>query len=281
MAKYRSIHEKIWKDPDFQLYSSESKLVFIYLCTNSSTSESGIYAITPKTIGDETSLKIDSVTKILKALKNIMWDEKHNYVYVRRFRVYNGGGAPDNIKKAIVTEFLQSSILPFWNNFVEDYPDYKDAILATGKPLTPTLFPPNPPPNSNSNSNSISIDRLGNLSPTVVQPLVTETKLPEYIKKELWDDFLAMRKKIKQVPTEKAKQLLLEKLEQLRMSGNDPNKVIEQSIMNNWKGLFPLNEQAGGAYHGTSPGFIPQPKGSAKPVKYIEGDEEESDQDNS
>lgn len=35
-----------------------------------------------------------------------------------------------------------------------------------------------------------------------------------------------------------------------------------------------------GGYHG-SPGFIPQPKGSAKPIKYIEGDEEEPPADNS
>lgn len=55
----------------------------------------------------------------------------------------------------------------------------------------------------------------------------------------------------------------------------------------NWDNLdkkkSPVTERSliGGKYHGTSPGFIPQPKGSAKPIKYIEGDEEEPPADNS
>ena len=141
MAKYRSIHVKIWDDPDFQVYTVEKKLLFVYLCTNPAASESGIYAVTPKKIADNTGVKQDLVRKILQSTKNVMWDEKLNFVYVRRFRVYNGGGAPENVKRAIVSEFLQSSYLPFWNNFVEDYPEYKAAILATGKPLPPH-FPP-------------------------------------------------------------------------------------------------------------------------------------------
>jgi hypothetical protein len=177
MAKYRSIHEKIWKDPDFQAYIPEGKLLFIYLCTNGSTSESGIYAITPKTIADETGIKQESIIKVMKNLKNVMWDEKLNFVYIRRFRLYNGGGAPENVKKAIVAEFLQSCNLSFWLKFVEDYPEYREPILATGKPLTPSLIPPTPPI-TNSNSNSNSIDRLENLSPTDAHPLENKAKKP-------------------------------------------------------------------------------------------------------
>jgi hypothetical protein len=263
MAKYRSIHQKIWKDPHFELYSSESKLVFIYLCTNGSTSESGIYAITPKTISNETSTKQDEVVKMLKSLRNVMWDEKNNYVYVRRFRIYNGGGAPDNIKKAIVAEFLQSSSLSLWVNFVEDYPEFKEVILATGKPLIPPL-PLNPNPVSisisNSISNSISIDGLPNPSPTVGQPLENEANLPSWIKKETWDAFLEMRRKIKKIPTEHAKKLLIKELEKLKNSGNEPNAVLNQSIMRNYTGVFPLDENRGGQYGtGTAPGRTERP----------------------
>jgi hypothetical protein len=101
-------------------------------------------------------------------LKNVIFDAKANYVYVRRFKLYNGGGAPDNIRKAIVSEFLLSSTSPLWNTFVEDYPRYNDAILATGKPLSPPLpLHPIPVTNSNSNSNSSSIEPLSNGSATV------------------------------------------------------------------------------------------------------------------
>ena len=168
MAKYRSIHQKIWTDPDFQAYPANGKLIFIYLCTNASTSESGIYAITPKTISDETGIEKEKVSALLMKLKNVIFDAKANYVYVRRFKLYNGGGAPDNIRKAIVSEFLLSSTSPLWNTFVEDYPEYNDAILATGKPLSPPLpLHPIPVTNSNSISNSSSIEPLANGSATV------------------------------------------------------------------------------------------------------------------
>jgi len=194
MAKYRSIHQKIWTDPDFQDYSATGKLIFIYLCTNASTSESGIYAITPKTISDETGIEKEKVSSLLMKLKNVIFDAKANYVYVRRFKLYNGGGAPDNIRKAIVSEFLLSSTSPLWNTFVEDYPVYHDAILATGKPLSPPLpLHPIPVtnPNTNSISNSSSIEPLANCSPTVDFASTTVAQQfpngwPTVAAKEIW-----------------------------------------------------------------------------------------------
>lgn len=74
--------------------------------------------------------------------------------------------------------------------------------------------------------------------------------LPEWIKKETWDAFIEMRISIRAKPTEKAIDLLITKLKLLKDQGNDPNKVIEQSIENNYKGLFPL--KAGGNGDGQS-----------------------------
>jgi len=266
---------KIWDDPDFEKYPVKKKLLFIYLCTNPSTSESGIYAVTPKKIADNTGIEQIDVIKILKDLKNVMWDEKMNYVYIRRFRIYNGGGRPDIIKSAIATEFLQSYKLSFWNNFIEDYPDFKNIILATGKPLNPTL-PLNPIPNSNSISisNSISKEPLTNGYPTVSQPLENDSKLPEWIDITLWNDFLEMRRKIKKPATEKAKKLLIVKLQTLKALGNDPRKVLEQSIINNYQGLFDLNQQRGGTYRGTNAAYKQQPAGTRPPLHTIDGDAE-------
>ena len=65
-------------------------------------------------------------------------------------------------------------------------------------------------------------------------------ELPGWINKETWDAFLEMRKKTKAPPTDRAKDLLIMELEKLKTAGNDPNSVLEQSIMNNWKGVFAL-----------------------------------------
>lgn len=58
--------------------------------------------------------------------------------------------------------------------------------------------------------------------------------------------YIEMRKKIKAPMTEKAIELALSKLESL--SGGDNDKAIEilnRSIMNSWKGLFPLKDEKG------------------------------------
>jgi hypothetical protein len=86
--------------------------------------------------------------------------------------------------------------------------------------------------------------------------LVKGLVIPDFIKKETWDNFLEMRLKMKAAPTEHAKGLLIKKLEELRSAGNDPNLVLEQSTMNNWKGLILLkNEQTGGK-HDVHPKYI-------------------------
>jgi hypothetical protein len=69
-------------------------------------------------------------------------------------------------------------------------------------------------------------------------------ELPDFIEKELWDDFLDMRKKIKKPATFKAQELLIKKLETLKQSGEDPNEVIRQSIMNSYQSLFPLKKES-------------------------------------
>ncbi len=71
--------------------------------------------------------------------------------------------------------------------------------------------------------------------------------LPSWIDKETWADFIEMRKKKRAPPAERAKQLLIRDLEKLRAAGNDPNEVLNQSIMRSYTGVFPLK---GGNYSG-------------------------------
>ena len=91
--------------------------------------------------------------------------------------------------------------------------------------------------------------------------------IPDFIDKETWNAFLEMRKKIRAVPTEHARDLLIKKLEELRDAGDDPNEVLKRSIMNSWKGIFPLKGGQGGAYRGSARQI--RPRGSyTKPEDY-------------
>lgn len=66
--------------------------------------------------------------------------------------------------------------------------------------------------------------------------------LPDWIPLPEWEGFLAMRKKIKKVPTDRAIELLIMKLEKLRADGEDVGAVLDQSTMGNYQGLFPVRQ---------------------------------------
>ncbi len=75
--------------------------------------------------------------------------------------------------------------------------------------------------------------------------------LPDWIKKETWDAFKEMRLRARAPLTERAKALVCSRLSSLRAAGDDPNEVLNQSVMNSWKGVFPLK---GGNGHGVNRG---------------------------
>jgi hypothetical protein len=73
----------------------------------------------------------------------------------------------------------------------------------------------------------------------------TRFALPDWVPLEPWNDFLEMRESLKAIPTEKAKALLVGKLQKPKFSGHDPKAVLEQSIERSWKGVFPVQENGG------------------------------------
>jgi DnaD/phage-associated family protein len=131
MAKYRAIYTKIWADPDFQEYEPEVKLLFIYLCTNPYTTESGIYPITLKTISNDIGIGLETVTQRLQNgyVKNIKYDFTNKHIFVRKLRKYNSGGSPALIEKSIQEDFSNSKrCYELWKLFIEEYPKFKGSI---------------------------------------------------------------------------------------------------------------------------------------------------------
>lgn len=69
-------------------------------------------------------------------------------------------------------------------------------------------------------------------------------ELPDWIDPEAWEGFVQMRKTIKKPLTDRAKKLALKELVKLRMEGQDPNEVLDQSTLKCWSGLFAVKGKA-------------------------------------
>ena len=64
--------------------------------------------------------------------------------------------------------------------------------------------------------------------------------VPPIIREEVWLGFEEMRRRIKKPLTNRARSLIVSKLKRL---GNDPNRILEESTMNCWAGVFPIKEK--------------------------------------
>ena len=70
-----------------------------------------------------------------------------------------------------------------------------------------------------------------------------EVYFPDDLLNQAFLDFIAMRKKTKSPMTDRAIQMATRKLNELSNGDNDlAIKILEQSIMNNWKDLYPLKQ---------------------------------------
>lgn len=141
----------------------------------------------------------------------------------------------------------------------------KSAVKRWGKPVTtvittvkPVLQPEGQPKGNSSSSSSSSSSSKDNLpsNESVIKrgkpqkPLV----IPNWIPQETWTAFLEMRKSLKKPATEKAQQLIISDLTKFKEQGYDPVVILEKSIKNSWRDVFPPKEGANGA-----PKRSPQP----------------------
>lgn len=86
----------------------------------------------------------------------------------------------------------------------------------------------------------------------LIENYTDSTDLRECIK-----DFIKMRAAIKKPLTDRALKILLDKLDKLESTEDRKIKVLEQSIMNSWQGIFPLKEEVNGRVKCTSDKYDP------------------------
>jgi hypothetical protein len=73
----------------------------------------------------------------------------------------------------------------------------------------------------------------------------TETlSLPDWLPVQEWKDFLESRQVLKAKMTPKAQNLAIKKLAKLKADGHSPKEVLEQTIYNGWRGLFPIKQES-------------------------------------
>lgn len=66
--------------------------------------------------------------------------------------------------------------------------------------------------------------------------------IPDWVPKQIWADFKEYRIRKKAPLTERAIKGIISKLEKLKLDGNDPEAVLDQTIVNGWTGIFEVKK---------------------------------------
>ena len=109
MATYRQIHTSFWQDGFVLGLTPEEKYFYIYLMTNSKTTQCGIYELPKRVIEMETGYNRETVDKLLDRFikyKKIMYSEDTQEVMLLNWIKYNAINSPK--VKACIKKELQT-----------------------------------------------------------------------------------------------------------------------------------------------------------------------------
>jgi hypothetical protein len=106
---------------------------------------------------------------------------------------------------------------------------------------TPPKVPPENPDPKDLKPDDSKPDDLKPKDPKQEKYNPKKHPIPSYIKLDLWEAFMDVRVDEKASQREQAIKTLITLIEKYKKQGSDPNAMIENSIVNSWKGVFPIN----------------------------------------
>ena len=137
-----------------------------------------------------------------------------------------------------------------WNIYQSDINEINNQINT---PLTNNQQATNKPLTTNKNEKNVKHEK----NKTIEGPVG--------VSKETWDAFIEMRKAMKAPLTTFSAKLIIDKLVKLSNdNGGGMELILQQSIANNWKGVFPLKDGNYGSGSFGSTGKVVEKAGRAK-----------------
>lgn len=235
MSRIRSIHPTQWTDDDFVALSMAARILAIGI--RNECDDKGVFEWKPQSIkmrifpADSIEV-VPLLEEMIEARQCVKFEHDGKfYGAIRNFRKWQRPKKPNDIYPLPESLFDYVSIPKSGGD--------KGGEVETSSPPVPHQFP-------TSTEIAIQMEDVGCRMEETKVDVKVRTKaspdidFPDWLPMGDWEDFISMRKKIKKSPTDSAIKHLIAKLGELRDKGHPPDKVLQESIMNSWQGLFEL-----------------------------------------
>ena len=235
MAMYRVVSLSFWSDSKVvDDFTPEDKFFYLYLFTNPHTNLCGCYELSLTQASNEMGYNKDVVERLIDRFINVHkvidYSKENKEILLINWHKHNWTSS-SKYMLALSKQIEQVKTTHF-RDFLIDLFNAEDRVsIGYAYPMHTT----NTITNTITNTNTISNKKvIKNIKYYPEDEILNKTFI----------DYIDMRKKIKAPMTDRAIELAITKLNKLSAGDNDKAiKILEQSIMNSWKGLFELKEQ--------------------------------------
>lgn len=121
MSKYRQVQVSFWQDAFVLDLTPEEKYFYIYLMTNSKSSQIGIYELPKRIIETETGYNRETVDKLLQRFvdyEKIEYNEPTKEIFIKNWAKYNWNNSPKVVARVQI-ELNEVKYEPFARNYLE------------------------------------------------------------------------------------------------------------------------------------------------------------------
>ena len=148
MAKYRAIQVDFWEDGFVLDLTPEEKYFYLYLLSNSRTTQCGCYELPCKVIEMQTGYNRETVQKLLKRFEEygkINYNEETKEILIKNWHKFNFSKSPkvrncilkeiEKIKSKDYKDYLYRVCIEYGYSIDTVYKDYKNSNNSLNKDL--------------------------------------------------------------------------------------------------------------------------------------------------
>ena len=264
----RLISTGFWNDDKvLNDFSPEDRYFMLYLLSNPYTTQLGVYHLPLKKAALEMGYNLETIRTLLDRFENkyrvIRFNESTSEVAIKnylRHSIVRGGKPVIDCLEKDLKAIKDLSLVAYVFNSITDSKGINETVIEFINRHKDIKDINNDNDNDNDNERYVhesyheSLEIAENQQKIEIDESLTNRTTNRQKKEVIYypndeklnqtfADYVAMRKQIKSPMTDRAVELAISKLEKL--SGGDNDKaiaILEQSIMNSWKGLFELKE---------------------------------------
>lgn len=242
MAVYRQVYITFWQDEFILDLTPEEKYFYLYLMTNSKTSQCGIYQLPIKVMEMELGYNRDTIVKLIERFEEygkIAYDELTKEIALVNWLKFNP------INNINIQKCVEKELKGIKSEFLKE--QYNPLI----SPLQTPCKKKEKEEEKEEEKEKTDKKKKKPVNTDFISLFSSYTSNEDLI--ETLNAFVEMRISIKKKPTERAIKMILNKLDKLTHSDKEKILILEQSILKNWTDVYEIKDQQQRGYTNAKP----------------------------